>query len=77
MNDKQKHYRDVLDSFNTAMLCTLGDDGVPRSRPMQVADIDDENRLWFFTNLKSEKIAEIEADSTVGITMQGGESFFP
>lgn len=75
MNDKKEHFQEVLTSFSTAMLTTLGEDRIPRARPMQVSNVDGDNKVWFFTRLGSEKVDEIQADSTVGITMQGGGKF--
>ena len=74
-NDNEKHFRGILESFSTAMLTTLGGDGLPRARPMQISEVADEDELWFFTQLSSAKIAEVQADPTVGITMQGGGKF--
>ncbi|MEM7783900.1 MAG: pyridoxamine 5'-phosphate oxidase family protein [Planctomycetota bacterium] len=75
MNENQKHFKEILESFSTAMLITVGSNGKPHGRPMQVAHIDDAQTVWFFTNLSSEKVGEILDNSTVGITMQGGGKF--
>ena len=75
MSDTQKHFEEILTSFRTAMFTTLGADGIPHARPMQVSDIDGDNQIWFFTALDSEKIDEIQANPTVGISMQGGGKY--
>ena len=75
MNEKQKHFNEILDDFSVAMLTTLGSDDLPRARPMQIASVDNENELCFFTDDRSGKVDEIQSDSTVAITMQGGGKF--
>ena len=75
MSDKQKHFHEILSAFRTAMFTTLGADGIPHARPMHVSDIGSDNQVWFFTGISSEKVKEIQADPTVGITMQGGGKF--
>lgn len=75
MEEQKKHFREVLESFSTAMLGTLGSDGIPRARPMQISQVDSDCNVWFFTDLDSKKIDEIEADPTVAITMQGGGKY--
>lgn len=75
MNENQKHFNEILDDFSVAMLTTLGSDDLPRARPMQIAGVDKEHELCFFTDGRSGKIDEIQSDSTVGITMQGGGKF--
>ena len=75
MNENQKRFSEILNDFNTAMLTTVGSDGVPRSRPMQVASVDDQNQLWFFTDVESGKVDQIQADATVAVTLQGGGKF--
>jgi general stress protein 26 len=75
MNEKQKHFQEILESFSTAMFTTLGGDGIPRARPMQIAEVSSDQQVWFFTRLSSEKIDEIQADPTVCVTMQGGGKF--
>ena len=75
MSDQQKHFHEILSSFRTAMFTTLGSDGIPRARPMHVSEVDDDNKVWFFTQANSGKIEEVQDDATVGITMQGGSKF--
>ena len=75
MNQQQKRFSEILNDFSTAMLTTVGDDGIPRARPMQVSDVDDQNQLWFFTDIESGKADEIRSNETVAITLQGGGKF--
>ena len=75
MSEQQKHFQEILQSFNTAMLTTIGSDGKPRSRPMRIAETCESNTLWFVTNIDSDKIDEIEANSNVAIVIQGGSQF--
>jgi general stress protein 26 len=75
MNEDQKHFQDILNDFGDAMLTTFDSDSHPRSRPMRIAEINDENELWFVTNNHSGKVDEIQANKTVAITMQGGGKY--
>lgn len=75
MNDQQKRFSEILNDFRTAMLTTVGTDGIPRSRPMQVSNVDDQNQVWFFTDVDSGKADEIRSNETVAITLQGGGKF--
>ena len=75
MSDKQKHFQDILQSFDTAMLTTIGTDNKPRSRPMRIAKICDDDVLWFVTSVESGKVDEIEANNNAAIVMQGGGKY--
>lgn len=75
MNEQQKRFQDILSDFDNAMLTTIGGDGRPRSRPMRVAEVTDKAELWFVTNRLSDKVAEIQSNSVVAITMQSNLKF--
>jgi general stress protein 26 len=60
-----KHVREIIERINLCMFCTrLGH--VPfASRPMTTIKVDEESRIWFFSNEASRKNAEINHDDRV------------
>lgn len=72
---EQKQLKEIIADFDNAMLITLGQNKQPAGRPMRIADVEDDGTLWFVTNRESEKVDEISANSTVGITLQSGSQF--
>jgi len=74
--EQSEHFISLLKKFSTAMLVThTGEDNF-HARPMAIAQIEDDGRLWFFTGADSAKVHEIELDSHVHITAQDGRSAF-
>lgn len=59
--------RDLLRDFRTAMLVTIDAQGFPRARPLAIAKIEDDDRVWFATPEHSPKVGEIAADSKVAV----------
>lgn len=66
----REHLLSILKDFDTAMLVTLTGDGCMRGRPLQIAEIDANDQLYFCTAIDSGKVKELEADPRVAITMQ-------
>ena len=66
----QAKFREIMKEFDTAMLVTATQDGELRSRPMAVADVDEDGSLWFMTQEDSPKVDEIAHDSHVNVAMQ-------
>jgi general stress protein 26 len=60
----------LLADFSTSMLTTSGDEGLFHARPMEIAHLDADCSVWFFTHLKSPKIEEIRQDQHVLLTFQ-------
>lgn len=58
------------------MLITIGDGGSFHARPMAIAKVEDDGRIWFLTASQSGKVHEIESDSHVSVTAQQGDSAF-
>lgn len=58
------------------MLVTLDATQQFHSRPMAIARVDDDGRLWFLTAKESAKVHEIENDQHVHLTAQEGQSAF-
>jgi general stress protein 26 len=49
-----------LHGIRFAMLTTLSQDGRLHSRPMTTQELSEDGKLWFFTNLDSEKVIEAQ-----------------
>jgi general stress protein 26 len=60
-----KKLQSLVDSINTCMFYTNTQTGVHNTRPMAVIEVDKNGTLWFFTNLQSNKVKDIEKDSNV------------
>jgi general stress protein 26 len=75
-SEQARHFLSLLRKFNTAMLVThTGEHGF-HARPMAIAKVEDDGRLWFISGANTAKIHEIEIDSHVHITAQDGDSAF-
>ncbi len=72
---EREHVLAVMKEFDTAMLLTRTPEGNLRARPMAVADVRDDGRVYISTAIDSPKVHEIEADPDVAITMQGKTRF--
>jgi len=59
--------RDLLSQFHTAMLVTIDDHGYPRARPLAIARVESDDRVWFATPEHTPKVAEIAADAKVAV----------
>lgn len=70
MNDMKQCLLDLLDRFDTGMLCTRQRDGRLRSRPMAVAKVDESGDLWFVTGVGSGKVEEVLNEPDVLVTFQ-------
>lgn len=71
----KERFQTIIERFDMAMLVTTTVDGTLRGRPMGVAKIEDDGRVWFITNRHSGKIDDIEARPIVGVTFQSGQRF--
>jgi general stress protein 26 len=61
LHDKIKHIK-------IAMLTIKDDHGTLRSMPMITMKTECEGNIWFFTNLDSDKVGEIERNSTINLS---------
>lgn len=66
---------ELIKDIKMAMLVTLDEDGRPRSRPMQTQDVEFDGTVWFFTNVNSEKVKEIENNPSVNVAYAKGAQF--
>src|SRR5438477_7370528 len=74
-NDTQKFY-ELLKDFKTAMLITHAGNDKLRARPMAIAQIEPNCRLWFLSGLETAKTHEIEADTHVHIVCQNDRTAY-
>lgn len=75
MNEDQVvKIHELLQDFDTAMLVTHRPDQNPHARPMAIAKVERDCRLWFFTGRGTTKVHEIENDQHVLITCQDEHS---
>ena len=58
-------FRSLIDDIQECMLVTEDPQVGPRARPMWLAGQDADGKLWFFTNVNSDKVDEIYADRVV------------
>lgn len=75
MSEQTKDFYEYLEAFETAMLVTHAKDDELRARPMQLADVGENGQLWFVTELDSEKVEEIMADSRVNVSLQDDNKY--
>jgi general stress protein 26 len=73
---QREHFISLLKRFETVMLVTLNSDHEFHGRPMMVADVEGDGRMWFITSTDTAKVHEIEMDSHVYVTAQDGDSAF-
>jgi len=74
---KKEHLRELLESFDTAMLITKhGASGEgDHARPMAIAEIEGASTIWFVTSTASPKAKELVADCRVAITCQSDKKY--
>lgn len=58
---------ELIKDIRLAMLVTIDDRGRPQSRPMQTQDVEFDGTIWFFTDVQSDKVAEITANPRVNV----------
>lgn len=73
-NTTTEHFRNFLRSFDTAFVITHGQSTHFDSRPMVIAQVEDNCDMWFITNVHSLKVLEIEKDSRAHVICQNGRS---
>jgi general stress protein 26 len=59
--------RELLGQFRTALLVTTDDHGYPRARPLAIAMVEADGRVWFATNENTPKVTEIATDAKVAV----------
>jgi general stress protein 26 len=71
----EQHLFDMLADFSTAMLATRGADGVFHARPMAVAQLKPDMDVYFATDARSQKVAEMNQDAVVLVSFQSSAEF--
>ena len=61
--------KELVDEMHIAMLTTIVHGGWMRSRPMGIRNLSFDGSLWFFTQLSSPKVLEIELNPQVQVSM--------
>jgi general stress protein 26 len=59
---------ELITGVEVAMLTTEDADGTLRSRPLMTLEMDREGRLWFFTELSTRKVGEMDQHRKVGLS---------
>lgn len=71
----RQRFHDILKDFDSAMLVTQTPGGQLRARPMALAQVDENDDVWFMTQSHSGKVDEIRNDSHVCVALQGGNKY--
>ncbi len=67
---------EILRSFSSTMLVTKGLGKNPESRPMQIAKVEDDGCVWFFTSKNGHTAQEITDEPTVLLVFQNEHSVY-
>lgn len=59
---------DLVADAEVAMLTTEDADGILRSRPLMTLEMDKEGRLWFFTDLSTRKVGDMDQHRKVNLS---------
>ncbi|OYP37719.1 pyridoxamine 5'-phosphate oxidase family protein [Rhodopirellula sp. MGV] len=73
--DKHEKLIGLIGDFRNAMLVTRTSSGELDSRPMAIAEVDDDGTMWFVSDRNSGKIADLMLDQDVAVTMQSSGKF--
>ncbi len=73
---EREHLLKLLQQFHTAMLVTHAGADRLRARPMAVAKVEEDGRVWFLTDVDSAKAHEIETDTRVHLVCQHDRSAY-
>ena len=71
-----EHFLSLLKKLHTAMLVTHTGGHDLHARPMAIAQVEDDGRIWFISGADTAKVHEIEIDSQVQVIAQDGDSAF-
>ncbi len=76
VSDEREHFQKLLEQFQIAMLVTHTTDGHLRARPMTLANVEANGRLWFITDSETAKAHEIEHESDVLVVCQNDRAVY-
>jgi general stress protein 26 len=74
-SEKRERLKELISDFHVAMLTTHSEGGEMRARPLAIAEAREDGALYFATAVESPKVAEMERNHHVNITMQDGRRF--
>jgi general stress protein 26 len=63
-----KRLAEVLAGLEVGMLCSEDENGTLRARPRMTLEMDSEGRLWFFTDLSTRKVGEMDQHRKVNLS---------
>ncbi len=72
--DKRKKVLVMIKAIQVATFVTMDEDGLLRSRPMAPLHFGENGEIWFFTNVKSGKVDEIEGTPEVLLSLSNPET---
>jgi len=75
MNESLQEFVELCKKFDLAMLVTVGVGGRLASRPMIIAQLENDGDLWFATSKESLKVEDILHNSSVCVTMAGNGNY--
>jgi len=75
MNDSLQDFIELCKKIERAMLVTVGAGGRLTSRPMIIAQLENNGDLWFATNSESLKVDDILNNSSVCVTLAGNGNY--
>lgn len=67
-NPELARLAELIADAEIAMLTTEDSDGTLRSRPLMTLEMDAEGRLWFFTELSTRKVGEMDQHRKVNLS---------
>ena len=70
-----EHFLQLCRAFDTAMFTTHARKGALHARPMILAEVDDAGHAWLMTDVRAEKVEELNEDARVSLTMQSDNRF--
>lgn len=68
MEANYKKLIELIEQHHTTMLTTRQNDGLLKSRPMTISEVDENGEIWFFGNENSCKANEIESNPQVNLS---------
>ncbi len=74
-DDSRAYLLKLVRGFSTAMLVTQNADHTLAARPMHIARVDDNGDVYFATDVKSPKVAEMQKNPDLLLTLQSSSQF--
>lgn len=64
-NKDLKKFKEMVEDINICMFITNTAGGEEHTRPMATIEVEEDGSLWFFTDIRSIKVKEVNAQHTV------------